>query len=221
MTNVNIWNLKKKELQIYLTGRCKHSHHYYEHPSCFLKELNIDEKVGIFDIECSGLKADFGIMLTYCIKDENKDKYYTGRIRKKELKDYSFDKRLVENCIRDLGKFDKIITYYGSKFDFPFLRSRSLYWDIPFFKYNDLNHKDVYYSVKSKLCIHRNRLSDACRLLGIEGKTNIHSDYWIKALVGDKRSLDYVLEHNIADCDILEKLYHKMEVFTKNTNKSI
>ena len=35
------------------------------------------------------------------------------------------------------------------------------------------------------------------------------------------KSIDYILEHNIADCDILEELYHRIIGFTRDTNVSI
>ena len=49
----------------------------------------------------------------------------------------------------------------------------------------------------------------------------IDSKYWVKALRGDKTSLDYILDHNIKDVIDLEKVFNKLINFGKFTNKSI
>ena len=208
-------------METFLTGRCRHRHLYHEHPNCFLEEQGLKTKIGYLDIESSNLKANFGIMLSYCIKDNDNNTIYGSVITKAELMNGVLDKRLVEECIRDMQSFDKIITYYGTKFDIPFIRSRALYWGIQFPEYSTINHKDCYYMVRAKLCIHRNRLEDACRLMGITGKTHIDSQYWIKALTGDRESLDYILDHNKKDVIILEKLYKRLKVYVKDSNRSI
>jgi len=478
MAAVNPFNLKKDELLIFLTGRCKHHHYYYEHPACFLKELGKEPRRGFLDIEASNLHADFGIVLSYAIKVEGKRKIYYGVITKEELTNGTLDKRIVNDCVRDMMKFDEIVTYNGcltpghrvltadlrwvpvealrpgdkllafeenspstntrrhfieskvvtnipiekdvykitlsdgsilkatsdhpwlvkdnnnrwkwittkelasgryksltrimptwkedvsysagyigafldgegninqairgrsgkeadavfsitfsqkdktiirklsemldelgikysigpydkqhpymdcirikgsreeklkllgitrpaklsrlnirrlgaireyesiaidkieclgkkvvcglettsrtyiaegfpchnTRFDIPFLRSRALYWNIDFPLYGYIKHKDVYYMVKNRLRIHRNRLEDACRLLGIKGKTHLDGTQWVKALTGDKRALSYVLDHNKKDVIILEKLYHKLKDYVKEVNRSI
>jgi len=221
MADINFHNLKKKELQLFLTGRCKHRHMYYEHPACFLRELNLKPRIGYLDIETSNLKANIGIMLSYCIKDGDSKKIYSGVIKKSELMDGTLDKRLVEDCINDMWKFDKIVTYYGTRFDVPFLRTRALFWDVEFPKYSQINHKDCYYMVRNKMCLHSNRLENACRLMGIKGKTHVDWNYWIRALTGDEKSLKYILDHNKKDVIILEKLYNKLLQYVRDTNKSI
>jgi len=208
-------------MQKFLTGYCRHRHKYMEHPNCFITEQLYKPRLGYLDIETSNLKANFGIMLSYCIKDGDSKEILSGVITKEELMNGTLDKRLVEDCINDMYKFDKIITYYGTKFDIPFIRTRAMDWGIQFPEYNTLNHKDVYYMVRAKMCLHSNRLENACEILGIKGKTHIQREYWIKALTGDEESLNYILDHNEKDVIILEKLYHKIKVYVRDSNKSI
>lgn len=160
-------------------------------------------------------------MLSYAIKDGNSKTIHYEVISRKELTNGTLDKNLVRECIKDMKKFDLIITYYGTKFDLPFIRSRALYWGLEFPEYGHITHKDCYYMVRNKLCIHRNRLEDACQLIGITGKTHLNGVYWVKALTGDKKSLEYILEHNKADVQILEKLHIKLKEYVKDSNKSI
>jgi len=221
MAAINPYNLTKKELQIFLTGRCKHHHYYYEHPACFLKELGKEPRRGFFDIEVSNLHADFGIVLSYAIKVENKRKIYCGVISPEDLRNGTLDRNVVKQCIEDLSKFDEIVTYNGTRFDIPYIRSRALFWGFEFPKYGYIKHKDAYYMVRNRLRIHRNKLEDACRLLGIKGKTHLDGVIWTKALTGDEKALKYVLDHNKKDVIILEKLYHVLEPYVKEVRRSI
>jgi uncharacterized protein YprB with RNaseH-like and TPR domain len=43
----------------------------------------------------------------------------------------------------------------------------------------------------------------------------------MKAKLGDKAALEYVLDHNKKDCQILEKLHKRLELYVKDTSKSI
>ena len=221
---VNPFNLKKDELLVFLTQRCRHGHYYYEHPACFEKEYLHDGKPPrycILDIEASNLNANFGIMLSYAIKEYKKPKIFARTITADELISETLDKGLVKECVDILSNYDVVITYYGSRFDIPFLRTRAIYWNLDFPKYGYLKHKDVYYMVRNRLKLSRNTLEEACRTLGIKGKTRVDGTYWIKALTGDETALKYILKHNKRDVIILEKLYDKLESYVRNTRRSI
>jgi len=217
----NPMSMKKADLAVLFTGHCKHGHLYAEHPACYLAEYEPNLKVGFLDIETSNLKADFGIMLSYCIKEAGNKTILGRSITETELRKKVLDKSLVKECIDDIGKFNLIVTYYGTKFDIPFIRSRALYWKLDFPKFGSHNHKDVYYMVRNRLCIHRNRMEDAARLIDIKGKTHIDGYYWITALTGDKEALKYILDHNKADVEVLEEVYYKMKDFQRDISKSI
>ena len=221
MADINFNNLTKKQLQLFLTGYCRHRHKYCEHPNCFLTEQGLNPKLGFLDIETSNLKANFGVMYSYAIKDGESKTIYGRTITKEEIESETMDKQLVQDCIDDIYRFDKILTYYGTRFDVPFIRSRALYWGIAFPEYATVNHKDVYYMARSKLCIHSNRLEVATRFLGIKGKTHIENEYWIRAMQGDEKSLEYIWVHNKKDVEILQRLYERLKNFTKDTNRSI
>jgi len=213
--------MKSKDLKTFLTGYCRHRHKYHEHPNCFLTEQGLKIKIGYLDIETSNLAASFGIMYSYAIKDGDSKKIFGRAITKKELFSDTMDKDLVNECIDDIMKFDKIVTYYGTKFDLPFLRSRALYWNLWFPEHGVLNHRDAYYIVRSKLRLHRNRLENACDFLKIPGKTHIKYEYWIKAMQGDSTSLKYIWNHNQKDVMILQRLHERLIEYVRDTNKSI
>jgi len=224
---INPFNLKKSELQQYMTGYCKHRAPYQQHPNCFKNEILNENKclrIGILDIESFGmnsLKANTGIMLTYFIKVYHKNKFYSGKIKQKDLRSNNLDKNLIKQLIKDITKFDKIITYYGSRFDIPYIRTKAVKYNFKFPLYKYILHKDVYYTIKHRFSFARNSLKSACSYFGIKGKTNVNYNHWIKAVTGNQKSLNYVYMHNKPDVVILEKLYDKVNGFEYNSKRSI
>ncbi|MCK4258048.1 MAG: hypothetical protein KAX49_03670 [Halanaerobiales bacterium] len=105
--------LTKKEITWLANHRCKHGHTYLEHYNCYLEENPKGFKMGFFDIETSGLKADFGLMYCYCIKEHGKKEIIGRTITQEELRSDELDKGVVENCIKDMSKFDVLVTHYG------------------------------------------------------------------------------------------------------------
>ena len=168
---------------------------------------------GYLDIETTNLRADFAYMVSYAIKVRGGETVYSGLITKKEIFDEVFDKRLVSECISDMRRFKRLYTYYGTNFDIPFLRTRCLKWGIDFPVFGSIQHQDIYYLVKSKMCLSSKRLEKVCELLGIEGKTKLEGDTWVRAAVGNKECLEYIYKHNIADVAILEKAHERIKAF--------
>lgn len=218
-----VHRLKKDEIVWLGTHRCRHRHTYLEHYNCFIEENPTKSKIGFFDIETSNLAADFGIMLCYCIKEAGTDTIYHGVLKSNEARhETSPDKRIVSHCINDLLKFDLIYTFYGSKFDLPFLRTRAISLGIDFPVYGSVKHKDVYFIIKNKFRLHRNRLEVACNeLLGESHKTHFDGNMWRRALQGNAEALSYILEHCKADVIDLENLTYKIINFAYPHTKSI
>jgi uncharacterized protein YprB with RNaseH-like and TPR domain len=221
---INLARLKRDELIYMATHRCEHRHLFIEHPDCYTP---IPQRFAFFDIETTGFDAGFGIMLSYAIKVGGKDKIISDIITEEDIrrgKAGDEDSRLVRQCVSDLSKFDVIVTHYGNdyRFDVPFLRTRAVALDLPFPIYGTLKALDTYPILKSKFKLPRNRLETACRiLLGSTEKTHLDPVIWRKAGRGDKKSLAYVLDHNIKDAKDLEKVYNKIQAYVRGIPKSI
>ena len=104
-----------------------------------------DYKFGYFDIETSNFTANNGFMVSYAIKERDNDDVIYNEITQKEILAGDFDKRLVKECLEDLAKFNIWVTYYGTGFDLPFLRTRSEHWyrEIRTEKYERLSESNV------------------------------------------------------------------------------
>lgn len=220
-----IQRLKKAELLKLASGRCKHGHSFLEHRQCYQQA---PERIGFLDIEAAGggFNAEFGIVLSYCIKDGDSDTIFEGALRPKDLRrrDGKEDERIVRQCVTDMRQFDRIVTYYGHdrQYDMPFLRTRAEICGIKFPTYGELKQTDVYPMVKAKLKLVRNRLENACRtVLGSTEKTHVLPHIWRMAGRCDKEALAYVLDHNRKDVTDLEKLYRRLVNYSRRADLSI
>lgn len=180
-----------------------------------------DGEEGFLDIETTNLNADFAFMLTYFIKTKGKDEYRSNKITKEEIQSGVLDKRLVGELIEDIKKYKKLYTYYGTRFDIPFIRTRALANGYDFIPYGLIFHQDLYFLTKSKLRLSRRRLANVCGLLGIDGKTHIDGKLWMLAATGNEEAIDFIYNHNKADCEILEKAYNKLKIYASVTRTSI
>lgn len=182
---------------------CRHGHTYLEHYSCFLQEKPdtspMNEKIGIFDIETTGIMANWSHMLSWCIKEHNTSIIHYDLVTSREARDGN-DKRIVKSAIKELAKYDRIVTFYGTRFDIPYTRSRALGQGLEFPSYKDLYHTDLYYVVRMKFRLHSNRLGSVCEFLGIEAKSHRMTPQLNRdAKAGRKEALGIVLLHNKED----------------------
>lgn len=207
--------------------RCIHRHSPATHPNCFKRKLlNKDEwwdgkHIAYLDIETSNLKANFGHMLSWCIKYKDDPEIRYSLITKDELFNYTFDRRVTEELVAELNNVDILVTYYGKGFDVPFVRTKAVFWRIPFPEYGKIFHWDLYYHFRRNFKVHRNSLAVATDYFGIKGKTPLHADVWVSAQYGHPGALQEVLEHNRQDVIILEKLHKRIGDFSKWTKASL
>uniref|UniRef100_A0A6H1ZTM4 Putative RNase_H superfamily protein n=1 Tax=viral metagenome TaxID=1070528 RepID=A0A6H1ZTM4_9ZZZZ len=236
MAKAPVSKLKKKEIIWLSKNLCQaHSMDYLSHYNCYLKEIvkNPDyehvhgtnmpmlNKIGFLDIENFGFQADFGIMLSYCILDDESKTILGRPITKRELATCG-DEKLVKDCVRDMSKFDKLVGFYSSRHDIPYIRTRATFHKIPFPRHGEIIHQDLYFAVKYKFRLSRSSQQTAYNILvGESHKTYWGRDNWIKALRGDKKSLDYIYTHNQIDVQELRELYYAIEHFTMRSDRSM
>ena len=218
---------------------CRHRHTVETHPKCFYPKGHDYEgipkepgewwkglKIGFLDIETSGLAADgfTAMMLTWCIKTEGKRELLSDCIDIKDIHNPKVeDRKIIQSLVDILNshRYGVIATYYGTNFDNKFVRSRAMYHNIKFPVYGELQHLDLYYSVRSKMRLGSNRLESVCDFLGIAGKTKLVWSYWRRAMQGDEKALNYIYDHNKHDVIILERVFHRLKSDIKFTKRSI
>jgi uncharacterized protein YprB with RNaseH-like and TPR domain len=175
------------------------------------------EKVGYLDIEASGLKSDFGYIISWAVKTKG------GSVHSHVMRDRSLaeEKTLIKHLLATMRSYDRLVTYYGTRFDLPFIMARAVYHALDPLKYGEVAHTDLYFVVRHKLAtLSSKRLANVTRFFGVKGKTPLDPDVWVAASFGDKKAMRYILKHNIADVKILEKLDERLEPYYKLVNRS-
>jgi uncharacterized protein YprB with RNaseH-like and TPR domain len=219
--------LKKFEVDWLGTNYCKHRHTFLEHYDCFLAESPntspLHEKVGFFDIESTGLKADFAYVFSYAIKIAG-GKILGRVLRPDEIKNGVFDKNLMKELIDDLSKFHRVVVHYGAdrRFDLPFVRTRAIRYRLDFPLYKQIAVSDTWLIAKNKLKLRSNRLGVLCEFFGIAAKEHpMNPDVWMRALTGDKKALNFIWTHNKEDVRSTEALYGLIKDYAALDKRSI
>jgi len=200
---------------------CKHGHSIMAHPQCFAELMGKDDVIGFFDIETTELDAETGVLLSYAFKRLDGG-VVANIITKDEILSIDQDKRLVGDLVKHIREYDRLVGYYSSGFDLPFVRTRALFHGIDFPKHKEIWHTDLWQIVRKKLKLKRNSMQRACDLLGIESKGHrFDIKVWRRALYGDKVALDTVLQHNIEDVLSTEELWNRLIEYANLTKTSI
>ena len=175
-------------------------------------------RVAVFDIETTGLNASFGRVLTAAIQFYGPDELVT--FRADEYKDWKLGKRsgdreIVSDILASLEKADIVIAHNGVGFDMAFLRTRAIMHELPVVHPRKI--VDPVLLARRTFRFHSNRLDAIAQMLGTDfQKTPLAPKYWIKAMGdGDTESLDYIMEHNIADVYVLEEIARKIMPYVK------
>lgn len=222
MKGINkIKETSNKQFNWLRTHGCEHRHNFTNHFNCFLQQYDIKEKIGFIDIEASNLKANFGIMLCWCILD-NDGNLYEDWVTPQDIKKGIEDARVVSTCIDTMKQFDRLCGHYSSKYDIPFIRTRALIHGIEFPEQGAIYHTDVWRMAKDKLCIHSNRQDTVAEaILGSTVKTRIDQRAWRQAMMGNKQAMEEVVDHCQKDVQDLKSNFEALRPFVKLTRSSI
>lgn len=224
---VPVRQLKKSDLEWLASHRCRHGVTYLEHYNCFLAEkpeAPFVEKIGFFDIETTGFSSEFNFILSYAIKVAGEDKILGRVLTPEEIIGKIFDKKLIEEMVKDLRKFHRIVVHWGSdrKFDLPFSRTRALIHGIEFPLYKEIYVVDTANILRYKFAFSHNKLGWVCEQLGIPAKQHpLKPQIHQLASLGDKESLEYIWVHNVEDVISLEQLYNRIKDYALIGKRSI
>jgi len=169
-----------------------------------------EPKVILWDIETTNLNANFGFVVCFGWKELGEEKAHVISITDFPSfgKDCTNDKEVVNRAAAVLSCADIWVTWYGQRFDEPFVNSRLLSHGLK--RMPPIPHVDGWRIAREKLKLHSNRLASVCSFLGLEDKTPIKSQAWIRAMAGHRPSIKYVVDHCRQDVQVLEQAYLKI-----------
>ncbi len=183
-----------------------------------MQSLTEPAKIIFFDVECTGLKADFGYALCFGYKElGKKTKVLSIADYPKHRTDPTNDSSLMR-ATHDIltNHADIICTYYGKEFDRKFLNTRMLCAGLPPLPPLNSEHIDLYYTARGNLALHSNRLASVAAALGCPmEKTRLDGPTWVRATAGDRKAIGYIVHHCARDVDILEWCYKKLRPYVR------
>jgi uncharacterized protein YprB with RNaseH-like and TPR domain len=177
--------------------------------------------IATFDIETTHLSADFGVILCAVVKDSSPSSKAVvlrgDKLNPRWKTHRSFDKHLVVKLRAELEKYDVLIAHNGLKFDLPFIRTRMAKWGLAPLK--DFKIVDPVQLARNKLRMSYNSLAKLAGFLGVNSKTDVTGDMWLRAaLDGDIESMDYISTHCEEDVRTLERIVDAVKGYSSAFN---
>lgn len=169
-------------------------------------------RILFWDIESTGLVANFGRMLCFGYKYLGDPKTHVISVtdfKKPFLHKHHNDYHVVEAAKRVLEQAGAWCTWYGSRFDVPFVQTRLLKHGLTPLP-SPFPHIDGWRIARDKLKLSSNRLASVSDFLGLEDKTPLNGEIWNNASAGDPKAIKYVVEHCRQDVVVLEQAYLKL-----------
>ena len=159
-----------------------------------------------FDIETSNLDADFSILLTACIKPYGQEPLvFRGDDYPEWNVDRDNDKSITTDIAKELRHHAIVIGHYSQRFDVPFFRAKMVKHGLeplpPMFGI------DTWRIAKNNFKVSSRRLENLTVFFDLGAKHPVTGRLWMKAAYsGSQEAMDEVVEHNIQDVLLLEKL---------------
>lgn len=168
-----------------------------------------DKRIMVLDTEFFHINwgADLGFILCMCWKWLGEKTVHCESITKYNDGSWMDDGPLVDRCARLIEQADMIVTYNGVRCDIPFLQTRLLINHKPLLA--PVAHKDLYFTVRHKLKMSRNRLLDIQEAMESKSKkTPVRLMQWLKTVVKhDRTALAEIEQHCKQDVLVLEERY--------------
>uniref|UniRef100_A0A6M3KW26 Putative RNase_H superfamily protein n=1 Tax=viral metagenome TaxID=1070528 RepID=A0A6M3KW26_9ZZZZ len=159
-----------------------------------------------FDLETSNLNADFSVMLAACIKPYGQP---TMVFRADDYPEWTTnranDYQITRDIATELRKHAIVVGHYSSKFDMPFLRAKMTKHGLeplpPMFGI------DTWRIAKTNFKVSSRRLKNLASYFEVGNKDGVEGALWMDAAYnGSKEAMDKIVEHNIVDVEVLERL---------------
>lgn len=172
-------------------------------------------KLLVWDIEASDLRPDWGRLLCIGWKWAGQKKTNIITMRQSPSNDILDDSYVVSAFQPIMEQAHAQITWFGSRYDMPFVRSRGLKHNMDYFA--DVPHIDLWKTCRYQMRLSRNGLANAGKFfLGKDEKTAIDPEIWQYARIGNKKALKEVEHHCVKDVEQTEKMYYKFRPYIKS-----
>lgn len=168
-----------------------------------------------WDIESTNLNASFGTILCIGWKWHGLSEVHTLTILDGPHKIMLDDKWLVSEFAKVFSEADYHITWYGARFDLPFINTKLMKYELP--PLPEVYHLDLWRHARYRMKLHSNRLQAVSEYLGVEHRKNpISFDDWQHAAHGNVKAMKQVALHCKLDVLVLEEVFDRMRPWLPN-----
>jgi hypothetical protein len=180
-------------------------------------------RTGVFDIETTGLNAGFGVVLCAVVRLYGPDETFV--LRADDYPEWkegrrANDKALVADILNVLSEADILVAHNGVKFDMPFLRTRAIIHGLPAVNFQKII--DPVLLARQTFRFPGNSLQSISGVIGTEAaKTPLRPEVWQRATMnGDPDAMNEIVEHCIADVEVLEEVCLKIRGYIRKIDSS-
>jgi hypothetical protein len=178
----------------------------------YLRWIEQDHGLYFWDIEASGLNADYAQILVITIKP-----YGLDPVTFKLAKGHS-DKSMCRRAAEMLSEADAWCTYYGKGYDVKMLNTRLLYWDLPLLVKQP--HIDMFYVLKYFMKTGSKSQAHLLNFLELpEEKMTVHPSAWSQLSVNFTENMETLVKRCESDCVGLEALYDKTKAAIQDARR--
>lgn len=165
--------------------------------------LELSNKLAFVDIESANLNADFGTCVVVSVKPYNgKPVTFTAPPGR--------DKQLLRDATAEMHKYQCWVTFFGRRFDVPFLNSRLLYHGLPLLEKR--HHIDLWMTMKMRTHLSRRNQAHLLNWLGTpESKMSVSPNVWAEMAVKPSEKLEILRERCESDVIGLQAMYERVK----------
>ncbi|MEM5852865.1 MAG: ribonuclease H-like domain-containing protein [Candidatus Aenigmatarchaeota archaeon] len=169
------------------------------------------------DIECTNNKADIGHLVAVGIIKGNKKEV-------KFVEDEADEKEVLAWLKEELKGCEMVITWYGSKFDIPFILSRAVVNGLDLSELSKIPSLDLCEFFRKNFLFSKNSLSEIAKILNIPKNNEISGKdvlkLYMKSTRGDEKSKKMIIEHCLNDLEVMEKIFEKISPYLNSSTKN-
>lgn len=172
-----------------------------------------------FDLECTSLNADFGIILCGVIKPAHgaAKVFRLDELSKTWSTRRSDDRPVIKAILAELEKYDIVAAHNGLRYDFPFLRTRMARWKMQPLK--QVKMIDPVQIARNKLKMSSNSLDRITAFLGCNSKSLVDGEQWLRAsLDGSVKAMNFIVKHCVEDVKMLEEVVRAVKGYSTAFN---
>lgn len=147
-------------------------------------------------------------IICICYKWEGENKVYSLSWNNGD------DSQLMSTFAKIISTADEVIGHNSKNYDTKWVKARAIYHNIPLTE--NFKQVDTLSLARTGFRFNSNRLNYIGQYLGLGEKISTTYDLWKKIVLGnDKKALQEMVTYCIQDVNLLEKVYQRLNVYTK------